>query len=74
MGKFKAHPQLCVISFTLWEITSEGFLLWQGIGTYTIIHANKIRTALSGISEYGNETDYISTLHSIVKMGLFLGE
>lgn len=27
MGKFKANPQLCVIRFTAWEITSEDFLL-----------------------------------------------
>ena len=37
MGKFKANPQLCVISFTVWEITTEDFLLWQRIGTYAII-------------------------------------
>ena len=37
MGKFKANPQLCVISFTVWEITSEDFLLCQRIGTYAII-------------------------------------
>lgn len=37
MGKFKANPQLCVIRFAVWEITSEDFLLWQRIGTYAII-------------------------------------
>ena len=30
--------------------------------------------ALYGISEYGSETDYICTLHSIMKTGVFLGQ
>lgn len=37
MDKFKANTQLCVISFTVWEIISEDFLLWKRIGTYTIM-------------------------------------